>query len=289
MQTLFEYIDLLSEPCEAFHQATTPNEFPIQTHWHFFTELLYVTKDQIIVEVDNDIHYLNEGDFILIYPKSMHRIYKAQDFSSTYIVIKFDDKLLKGGLSYLPEFKHLLTYAKSLKFPHIHFTPNVLDASFLCHDILEEYQARKEGYDILIQANLQRLFILILRYWKTQGLQPFNATAINQNEKIFDDILTYIDTHYHESLEVGQLATNCHLSYSQFSRQFKLLYGYSCKEYINYVRINKAQDLLLFTDADLTSISTAVGFSDSSHLIKQFKQFKQLTPYQYKKQYKRYN
>ena len=58
----------------------------------------------------------------------------------------------------------------------------------------------------------------------------------------------------------------------------------SCKEYIEYIRVTKAEDLLLFSDYDLTYISQETGFSDCSHMIKTFRKYKNITPKQYRLQ-----
>jgi len=72
------------------------------------------------------------------------------------------------------------------------------------------------------------------------------------------------------------------MSYSYFAKSFHNLYGRSCKEYIEFIRISKAEELLLFTDCDLSYISQETGFADSSHLIKTFRRLKGMTPRQYK-------
>ena len=83
----------------------------------------------------------------------------------------------------------------------------------------------------------------------------------------FYHILEYIDTHSAEPLEVRQLAEMCYMSYSNFARLFRENYGRSCKEYIKYIRLNKAQDLLLNSDYDLDYIAQETGFFDCSHFM----------------------
>lgn len=77
------------------------------------------------------------------------------------------------------------------------------------------------------------------------------------------------------------------MSYSCFARNFKQYYGRSCKEYMELVRICRAEDLLPFTDLDLSFISQETGFSDSSHLIRTFRKWKSTTPGQYRNNYKK--
>ena len=61
----------------------------------------------------------------------------------------------------------------------------------------------------------------------------------------------------------------------------------SCKEYIEQMRIFKAEEFLLFTDYDLNYISQETGFSDCSHMIKSFKAIRGVTPKQFRLNRKR--
>ena len=92
----------------------------------------------------------------------------------------------------------------------------------------------------------------------------------------------YISQHYQEDLSVAELAEKFHMSYSYFAAIFKEYYGQTCKEMVLTVRLQKAEDLLQFTDFDLTYISQETGFCDCSHFIKAFKQKYGVTPRKYR-------
>ena len=81
---------------------------------------------------------------------------------------------------------------------------------------------------------------------------------------------------------MAKLAEKFHMSYSHFAAIFKEYYGQTCKEMILTVRLQKAEDLLQFTDFDLTYISQETGFCDCSHFIKAFKQKYGVTPRKYR-------
>lgn len=73
------------------------------------------------------------------------------------------------------------------------------------------------------------------------------------------------------------------MSYSHFAKLFLENYGRSCKEYIKYIRLNKAQDLLVNSDLDIDYIAQETGFYDSSHFIRQYKSWRGITPKQERK------
>lgn len=76
----------------------------------------------------------------------------------------------------------------------------------------------------------------------------------------FTEVSEYISQHYQEDLSVAELAEKFHMSYSYFAAIFKEYYGQTCKEMILTVRLQKAEDLLQFTDFDLTYISQRLDF-----------------------------
>ena len=72
----------------------------------------------------------------------------------------------------------------------------------------------------------------------------------------------------------------CNLSYSHFAKLFREHFGQSCKEYITYIRLNKADELLMHTNYDISYIATETGFFDGSHFIHAYKKWKGITPKQ---------
>lgn len=70
------------------------------------------------------------------------------------------------------------------------------------------------------------------------------------------------------------------MSYSYFARKFHETYGRSCKDYINYIRVLRAQEFLLNTDYNLDYIAQETGFYYSSHFIRTYKKIKGVTPKQ---------
>lgn len=150
-----------------------------------------------------------------------------------------------------------------------------------------EMQQQEYGYRILVQSQINSLLTFILRIWRAQGFNTDKALAIPQNteEASIHSITEYIDAHAQEPLKVEDLARMCNMSYSYFAKSFRELYGQSCKKYIEFIRLCKAEDLLLFTNLDLNYISQETGFSDCSHFIKAFRSKHKMTPKQYRKEH----
>jgi AraC-like DNA-binding protein len=61
------------------------------------------------------------------------------------------------------------------------------------------------------------------------------------------------------------------LSYSYFSRNFKLAYGISFTAYLESLRLQEGERLLLTTDKEVTEISADLGFATTSYFIERFR------------------
>ena len=92
-----------------------------------------------------------------------------------------------------------------------------------------------------------------------------------------------IHKNYTEEIDAGKYAKMVGMSYSYFSRCFKRITGRSFKEYVNEVRINHAEQLLLTTEQSVTQISLECGYNNASYFITVYKRLKGGTPYANKK------
>ncbi|MCC8066683.1 MAG: helix-turn-helix transcriptional regulator, partial [Clostridiales bacterium] len=70
------------------------------------------------------------------------------------------------------------------------------------------------------------------------------------------------------------------------SRLFKKETGVSIQDFINNVRVEKAANLLRYSEESLSEIAEYVNFPSQSYFGKIFRQKKQMTPKQYRELYK---
>ncbi len=294
MNFLYENCDLLNAPYEAFLFDTAKLSFPVRSHWHYFTEMIYIIEGTAFVESNEREFYVSTGDLMLFHARDIHAIYAASHRALRFLVLKFDCNRLSVKSNYTPKLSDILHYARlsgqaDVFFPsdRLHGLP-VRDTFELC---IREINQKEYGYDVRVHAQLCSLLVEIIRIWQKDGLTVGELSPIHigrgTSEHDIETITEYIDAHSHESIKVEALAAICHMSYSHFAKCFKEFYGRSCKEYIEFIRIEKGEELLLFTDSSLSEISQESGFSDCSHFIRTFRKWKGTTPHQYRIQQRR--
>lgn len=94
----------------------------------------------------------------------------------------------------------------------------------------------------------------------------------------------YMTDHFQSPLSVEQLAKMAGFSTGYYSRQFKRLIGCSPKDYMIQLRVNKAKELIGFSEYHLMDISKMVGYDDEFYFSRIFKRVTGITPSLYAKQ-----
>lgn len=295
MNALFEYTDRLNAPCECFFMGSGSEGFPVPPHWHYFMEMIYITEGSAKMSCDENTFVAEAGDLVLFLPHQIHSIYAESQGPLHYGVLKFDVSQLTpaagqtGSVSNGVHFNSLFRVARNSENARLWFPKKDL-REFPVEEVFRksaaEVAGREYGYGIVVQSYICQLLTFILRCWRREGFDTDQAfTLLSEAESIYS-ITEYIDGHIQENVKVEDLAKMCNMSYSYFARVFREVYGQSCKKYIEFVRLCKAENLLLFTNLDLNYISQETGFADCSHFIKAFKGKYGKTPKQYRREHK---
>lgn len=81
----------------------------------------------------------------------------------------------------------------------------------------------------------------------------------------------FIINNYNKPIGLNDVASFLHINPSYFSYLFKQVTGYTFKNYLTQIRIEKAKDLLLNSSLNINQISQKVGYEDSNYFSRVFK------------------
>lgn len=109
-----------------------------------------------------------------------------------------------------------------------------------------------------------------------------NRQVSNYTEQCKD----YIYKNYHCKIYLEDVAEAIGISQGHLSRVFHEDTGMSIQEYILRFRVERAANLLRYSEASLMEISDYVCFHSQSHFGSVFKKYMNMTPGQYRNQYK---
>jgi AraC-like DNA-binding protein len=95
----------------------------------------------------------------------------------------------------------------------------------------------------------------------------------------------YLDAHFDEPVCLADLARVAQLSAFHLIREFRRYHGVPPHRYLELVRVRRAK-LMLQQGARICDVAYATGFSDQSHLTRQFKRVCGVTPGSYAQSYR---
>lgn len=92
----------------------------------------------------------------------------------------------------------------------------------------------------------------------------------------------YIGNHYREKIYLEDIASYLGISPSYLSRKFKADTGKRLQDYIVEVRVQRAANMLRYSELSLSAIAEYVHFPSQSYFGKVFKQAMNMTPREYR-------
>lgn len=109
--------------------------------------------------------------------------------------------------------------------------------------------------------------------------RPTGATAVSTQEQPrgglspwqVRKVICHIEAHLERTIRNEDLAALVRLNPSHFGRAFRNSFGEPPHEYVIRRRVERAQGLMLSTDASLSEIALDCGLADQSHLTRLFR------------------
>ena len=101
----------------------------------------------------------------------------------------------------------------------------------------------------------------------------------------FNKIMSFINSNLDKHITLKFLSNMAGYSEVYFSETFKSIYNYYPIQYINKIRIEKAKELLKYTNKTIDEISVVLGFWSREHFSKSFKKNLGITPVSYRRNY----
>lgn len=269
--------------CLNMHKEVKPRQARFVPHYHEYIEFLYGVNGTATVLVGNRVYALRPGDLIIINARELHDVI-CESGSADYYVIKFLPKILYSHGQSLSGVRYLLPlWQKDVSFSPLLTREQIADSEVggLIEEIMREWHSQSFGFELIMKANIMQVFVWMLR---RAPLLTASERAVPKNlEGILKNVLEEAESRLAD-WTAEEAAKFANLSYSYFSRSFKLAFGISFSAYLETMRLREAERLLLTTDKEITEIALSLGFGTTSHFIDRFKKSYDLPPNKFRKQ-----
>ena len=255
-----------------------------------------INKDPLFVFVSRgNVTILVEDSFIVLQEYQCMFINKDRKFfvnsnsinQNQLTFISFDEKLVSMCVGNLIESKYVLPIVRSKLIDYHVFNGEAESDKktiLLLKKIIVAANIKYWGYELDIEIYLRLAWRELLDQLKKIIIAESSMDKIDVER--MKTVLSYIKKHYSEKITLQNLADSVHLSREELCRNFKRLTNYTPFEFINKYRIDKSIEQLINSGKSITTIALDMGFSDSSNFSRIFKQFKECTPSEFRKNIK---
>lgn len=229
-------------------------------------QLIYICEGCCYVTIEGETAVAVGGDVILYRPdESQDYLLSGSDKTHTYW-IHFGG----GGCRELFE---------KLQINNINIIKSVnsRDVEYLISALCKHFNLKTNNYPVICSGMLTSVLALI----SNQLLKTDNPYGANAN--LISELISRLKLFHNLEISVAECARLCRLSQSHFTRIFKEITGEAPQQYIIKIRIDRAKELISFTDKNISEIAEATGFKDQNYFARIFKKNVGMTPTEYRK------
>ena len=247
-------------------------------HWHEFVEFALVAEGALECCTPTEELRLGPGDGYFINANVLHLTRMAPDCAAArLLVFQFETSLLTsaGGLSR----RYVTPVERCAALPCLPLPRRdpasaemlkTLEGLFdLCAGEPAAHELEVVGLTFHLWRQLYRAAEPALRSAAPEGDMPFVRLKA---------LLAFIHAHFDEPISVPRLAREAHISEREVYRTFRQALNTTPTLYLLRHRLNHAARMLDESDASITEISLASGFSSPSYFCKAFRELTGASP-----------
>ena len=281
--------------------STYPN-YAAVSHWHEDLEFILILSGRMSYNVNGNTVELPPGGGIMVNSRQFHHGYSPdyseceficfllhplllcinEFFEDTYVqpVISNTEHPYQLLSNEIPWQKQTLDLLRSL-YQQCDRCGYLLDDAALKAARQSSAPAGVTGPDDVILQIQPLLLALWLPLYQNLPKQTGPPAKSNRQLSTVKQMVTFIRTHYKETLSLAQIADAGNVCKSSCSSLFQKYLSRTPVTYLTEYRLIRALELLLHTDMSITEIGYEVGFHSSGYFAETFRKYYQCSPTEY--------
>jgi AraC-like DNA-binding protein len=243
------------------HQAT---DRLYDWHFHRQCEMLMATNGGWIFYTEVGTFELAEGDIIYIGGQVPHSTFTPQGHGG--ILLQFDE-----------EDEFFLPIHQGAQAVHIAADTPLNEELRPCFSrIAREHTVGDAASDLYIRALTLQIVAALRRAGVAEAPRSTESTDLRP-------ALEYIHAHFARPLSLEEVSKVVHRTPAHFCRSFKKAVGATFLQYLNRLRIHRAEELLADSTLSVGEIAAAVGFCSAAYFAETFRKIHSRSPREYRR------
>lgn len=267
------------DPFSMYHIWNNGRPFQIPVHWHDELEIIYVKSGFLTVNISGENYIGKPGDAFVVSPGNLHFM-GSQTGTVDYFTFLFPLKYIAFRTDDMLDDKLI----EPLNSGHLMISPEIKDTvKEQCEQLAGVYAAEIDESESKITGQIRKKIILlqfIHELWKKGFIVENDTTGRNTVEK---EMVSYIQQNYTGKILLREFGEQFHLSEKYISRYFKEHFHITLSQYVTYLRLEHAKQMLQETDISVTEVAMQSGYQNISYFIRSFKKTYGVSPLKYRK------
>ncbi len=235
-----------------------------ELHFHNDIEILMVLKGSVYIDDGTKRYLLARDDIFILNRNELHSLARTGE-PNLLMVIQFDLGFCK---KYYPKISRIKFTNKHIENKTETGYWNTLKQGML--DIIKCHTDKKEGYAIQMMSVLNHILFCMVNHDEFIELDEKTAASANRNMKRLGNIIEFVQENYMNQITLKDIAQKGNSNMYYLSHFIKSNLGISFREYLNRLRLERAEQLLICTNLKPLDICMECGFSDYKYLKKAF-------------------
>jgi AraC-like DNA-binding protein len=239
---------------------------------------IYFKEGQTLFSLPTEKHEVNSSESILINCSNHFADFIQNASSGTceiYVVHLYPDLLKEIYKNDIPSF---IKESKTKQFAQKITNKSIID--HFINSLIFYFENPELVTPELLVLKLKELMLLLLQTENAKTIEELISNIFTPRQANLKDI---IQTHLFSNFSIAELAGLAGRSISSFKREFQLLYNDTPANFIKEKRLDKAEELLKYSDYSVSEICFQTGFNDTSHFTRAFKKRNKLSPLVFRK------
>lgn len=251
-------------------------------HTHNFVEMVYMCAGETTHVIDGAQVTLKQGELLLLAPKAVQEVLPARetDIAVNFIILPaFFDKALEMLGAEQNRVVDFLVGCLSSDTPTVRFlhfdVADVLPIQNLLENLIWTLLHNELNRRRIRETTMGLLMMQLANHMDRLIGEGSDATRFSAA------VLRYVDARYRDG-DLQELAMELHMHWSAVSKRITRYFGCTFKELLQQKRLQKAADRLVATDLSVGDVILSVGYENTSHFHRIFRQKYGVSPRQYR-------